>query len=360
MPIIINLTDNILTGTVKTKYLINLFSAIYAIKNIQMKGNTLFNTVGNTPLVKLNKINPAKNVEIYVKLEFFNPSGSVKDRIVKHIIDNAERNELLKPGGTIVENTSGNTGAAVAMIAAIKGYKAILTMPDKVSEEKQNALKAYGAEIVVTPTSALPNSPEHYVNTAIRIAEETPNSFRINQYDNLLNPEAHYLTTGPEIWEQTEGKVTHFVAAGSTGGTISGTAKFLKEQNPNIKVLMPDPVGSIYYDYFKTGKYDLSSACTYHVEGVGEDHIAKAMDFSLVDEMYKFTDQDAFSVARQLAKTEGIFGGGTGGANVWAALKLAETLTEPAVIVTIIPDSGVKYLSKLYNDKWMKDNNFSV
>lgn len=324
--------------------------------------NELLNSVGNTPLVKLQKINPYPHVEIFVKLEFFNPSGSIKDRIVSHIIADAEEKGLLKPGGTIVENTSGNTGAAAAMIAAKKGYKAILTMPDKVSIEKQNALKAFGAEVVVTPTSAAPDAPDHYVNTAKRIAAETPNSFRINQYDNLKNPEAHYLTTGPEIWRQTEGEVTHFVAAGSTGGTISGTGRFLKEQNAAIKVVMPDPYGSIYHHYFKTGEVDMDQSGTYHVEGVGEDHIVKAMDFSLIDDMYQFKDQDAFMMGRRLANEEGIFGGGTGGANVWGALKLAATIpkTEKAVIVTIIPDNGVKYLSKMYNDEWMKAHDFTL
>lgn len=325
-----------------------------------MNSYQILYTVGNTPLVKLQNINPYPHIEIYVKLEFFNPSGSIKDRIIKHIIENAEATGLLKPGGTIVENTSGNTGAAVAMIAAIKGYKAILTMPDKVSKEKQDALKAFGAEIVVTPTSALPDSPEHYVNTAKRIAEKTPNSFRVNQYDNLKNPEAHYLSTGPEIWQQTDGKVTHFVAAGSTGGTISGVGKYLKEKNPNIQIVMPDPIGSIYYDYFKTGKIKTDGSCSYQVEGVGEDHLVLAMNFSIIDDMYQFTDDDAFTMARRLVREEGIFGGGTGGANVWAALKLAKSLKKPAVIVTVIPDNGVKYLSKFYNDEWMKQNNYSI
>lgn len=325
-----------------------------------MNSYQLLDTVGNTPLVKLQNINPYPHIEIYVKLEFFNPSGSIKDRMVKHIVENAEANDLLKPGGTIVENTSGNTGAAVAMIAAIKGYKAILTMPDKVSREKQDALKAFGAEIVVTPTSAPPDSPEHYINTAKRIAKETPNSFRINQYDNLKNPEAHYLSTGPEIWQQTDGKVTHFVAAGSTGGTVSGVGKYLKEKNPDIQIVMPDPIGSIYYDYFKTGKIKTDGSCSYQVEGVGEDHLAHAMNFSLIDDMYQFTDDDAFTMARRLTREEGIFGGGTGGANVWGALKLAKNLKKPAVIVTVIPDNGVRYLSKFYNDEWMKQNNYSI
>ncbi|MCF6169658.1 MAG: cysteine synthase family protein [Bacteroidales bacterium] len=325
-----------------------------------MHSKQLLDTVGNTPLVRLQKINPFPQIEIYVKLEFFNPSGSIKDRIVKHIIEDAEAKGLLKPGGTIVENTSGNTGAAVAMMAAIKGYKAILTMPDKVSKEKQDALKVFGAEIVVTPTAAPPDSPDHYVNTAKQIAKEIPNSFRINQYDNLKNPEAHYLSTGPEIWKQTNGKVTHFVASGSTGGTVSGVGKYLKEKNPAVQIVMPDPIGSIYYDYFKTGRIEADRVCAYQVEGVGEDHLALAMDFSLIDEMYQFTDEDAFTMARRLAHEEGIFAGGTGGANVWGALKLAKNLEEPAVIVTVIPDNGVKYLSKFYNDEWLKQNNYSL
>jgi cystathionine beta-synthase len=314
---------------------------------------SILDTVGNTPLVKLKRLSPNPLVDIWVKLEYLNPSGSVKDRIVKYIIEAAERSGQLQPGGTIVEGTSGNTGAAIAMIAAIKGYRAILTMPDKVSLEKQNALKAYGAEIVVTPTSASSDSPEHYVNTAIRIAEQTPNSFRVDQYENPLNPEAHYQSTGPEIWAQTRGKIDYYVASGSTGGTVSGTGRYLKEKNPQLKILMPDPYGSIYYDYFRTKQVPEGGSCTYHVEGVGEDHIAHAMDFSIVDEMLQFDDRNAFSVSRRLAEEEGILGGGSAGANVWAAMQLAERLDQPATIVTIIPDGGVKYLSKIYNNEWL-------
>jgi len=313
-------------------------------------------TVGQTPLVKLQKMSPNPEVEIWVKLEMFNPSGSIKDRIVSYIISHAEENGLLKPGGTIVENTSGNTGAAVAMIAASRGYKAILTMPDKVSIEKQNALKAYGAEVIVCPTSAPPSSPDHYEHRCKEIARSTPNSFRIDQYDNPLNPEAHYRTTGPEIWEQTGGKIDYFVASGSTGGTVSGIGKFLKEKNPDIKVVMPDPVGSVYYEYKTTGKISgEEKGCTYFVEGIGEDHVCQAMDFSVVDIMYQFNDKQAFEVARQLAKEEGILAGGSTGANVWGAIELAKTLSGPAVIVTVAPDSGVKYLSKMYNDDWMRE-----
>lgn len=317
---------------------------------------TILDTIGNTPLVKLMRLCPNPLVTILAKVEFMNPSGSVKDRIVIHIINKAEKEGLLKPGGTIIENTSGNTGAAVAMIAAIRGYKAILTMPDKVSKEKQDALKAFGAEIVVTPTSAAPDSPDHYVNTAKRLAQETPNSFRVNQYDNLLNPEAHYLTTGPEIWKQCSGKVDYFVASSSTGGTISGVGRYLKERNPKVKVIMPDPIGSIYYAYFKTGKIPEEGNCKYNLEGIGEDHLAKAMDFSIVDDIMQVKDKDAFAVARQLARKEGILAGGSSGANVWAALEVAKTLKEPATIVTILPDGGIKYLSKMYNDDWMKQH----
>lgn len=321
---------------------------------------TLLDRIGNTPLVRLQHVSPRPDVQIWVKLEYFNPTLSIKDRIVKHIVLAAEESGELRPGGTIVENTSGNTGAAVAMIAAARGYKAILTMPDKVSAEKQRALKALGADIVVTPTSAAPDDPEHYVNKAKSIAAATPGSFRIDQYDNPKNPEAHYRTTGPEIWDQTDGKVTHFVAAGSTGGTVTGIGRYLKERNPKVFVHMPDPVGSIYYDYFKTGQIRHDGSCSYHVEGVGEDHIAKAMDFSVVDDMVRFTDQDAFATARLLARREGIMGGGTGGANVWAALELAKTLDGPATIVTVIPDSGIKYLSKFYDDAWMAAHSFSI
>ncbi|HEY2566596.1 MAG TPA: cysteine synthase family protein [Candidatus Aquirickettsiella sp.] len=323
-------------------------------KNTNSKSlNSILKSIGNTPLIKLQKIVPNKHVSILVKCEFANPSGSIKDRIVDYIITDAEQNGYLKPGGTIVENTSGNTGAAIAMLAAVKGYRAILTMPDKVSLEKQNALRAYGAEIVVTPTAAAPDSPEHYINVAKRIAVETPNSFRLDQYDNPKNPEAHYLSTAPEIWQQTRGNIDIFIASGSTGGTVSGVGRFLKEKNPAIKVIMPDPVGSIYYEYFKNGKIPDGGNSNYLVEGVGEDHIAKALDFSVLDEVIPFTDKEAFLMARRLAKEEALLVGGSSGGNVWAALKMAAELTEPTTIVTILPDSGIKYLSKIYNDEWM-------
>ncbi len=319
--------------------------------------NSILQTIGNTPLVKLEKINPFKHVTLLAKCEFDNPSGSIKDRIVNYIIADAEQKDLLRPGGSIVENTSGNTGAAVALLAAIKGYSAILTMPDKVSLEKQDTLRAYGAKLVITPTAAPPDSPEHYVNVAKRIAAETPNSFRIDQYDNPKNPEAHYVSTAPEIWQQTSGNIDIFIASGSTGGTVSGIGRFLKEKNPNISVVMPDPIGSIYYAYFKTGKIPKEGNCNYFVEGVGEDHIAKALDFSVLDDVIPFRCHDAFMTARRLAKEEGLLVGGSSGANVWAALKMAAEQDKPATIVTVLPDSGIKYLSKIYNDIWMQENN---
>jgi len=258
---------------------------------------------------------------------------------------------------TIIEPTSGNTGAAVAMIAAVRGYKAVLVMPDKVSKEKQETIKSFGAKVVITPTAVPADSLESYGKVADRLEQEITGSFRIRQYDNPKNVEAHYLTTGPEIWEQTKGRVDYFVAGAGTGGTVSGVGKFLKEQNPNIKVVVPDPIGSVYYDYFNTGKLKKVDGCSYLIEGIGEDELPKNMDFSVVDELYQITDCDAFVTARRLAHEEGVMAGGSSGANVWAAMKLAETLQEKAVIVTILPDSGIKYMSKMYNDEWMKQNN---
>lgn len=314
----------------------------------------LFHTIGNTPLVKLKNIVSNPLVTLLVKLEFFNPSGSIKDRIVYHILKEAEKDGLLHAGSTIVEATSGNTGAAAAMIGAACGYPVILTMPDKVSIEKQNALKAYGAKVVVVPTSASKSSSEHYVNKAKEIALQTPESFCIDQYDNPKNPEAHYLTTGPEIWKQTDGKIDYFIASGSTGGSISGIGRFLKEKNCNARIVMPDPIGSIYYPFFKEGTLPAESACTYLLEGIGEDHIAKAIDFSLIDDVIQVADRDAFHTARLLASEEGIFAGGSTGANVWAALEIAKGVKKPTTIVTLAPDGGIKYLSKIFNDDWMQ------
>jgi cystathionine beta-synthase len=321
---------------------------VNSMKGFEMSAVNLLDTIGNTPLVALENLFSGQQAKVFAKLEFFNPTSSIKDRIVHHIIEDAERTGQLEPGGTIVENTSGNTGAAIAMIAALKGYRAMLTMPDKVSKEKQAALTALGAEIVVCPTEAVPGTSDHYVQRARDIASATPNSFMINQYDNPKNAEAHYQTTGPEIWRQSGGKVDYFVASGSTGGTISGVGRYLKEQNPEIKVVMPDPIGSIYYTYFKTGQIDESEIGSYQVEGIGEDHIAKCMDFSVVDEMLQFNDDDAFGMTRRLAAREGILAGGSSGANLFGCMKLAEQLEGPANIVTVLPDTGLKYLSKIF------------
>ncbi|MEX1012313.1 MAG: cysteine synthase family protein [Waddliaceae bacterium] len=324
------------------------------MQNQNSSHHTIIDAIGNTPMVKLHRLSLNPLVNIYVKLEYLNPSHSIKDRIVHYIIDDAEKKGLLKPGGTIVESTSGNTGAAVAMLCASRGYHAILTMPDKVSQEKQNALKAFGAEIVVAKTDASPDSPEHYVSLSKKIAKETPGSFRIDQYDTKLNPKAHYESTAPEIWEQMNGDIDYFIASSSTGGTISGVGKYLKERNEKIQVIMPDPVGSVYYHYFKTGKLPETKGCTYHLEGIGEDHIAGAIDLSIVDDVMEVSDKQAFHICRELAQKEGILGGGSSGANVWAALEIAKKCKKKTNIVTIICDSGIKYLSKIYDDQWMK------
>jgi len=316
----------------------------------------ILEVIGNTPLVKINKLNPNPKVVLLVKLEFLNPGGSIKDRIAPFMVEAAEKQKKLKAGGTIVEPTSGNTGAGLALVAAIRGYKTIFVMPDKMSEEKRNLLRAYGAKVVITPTAVSPEDERSYYKVSNKLTEDIHGAFKPDQYSNPANPEAHYKTTGPEIWEQTGGKVTHVVIGMGTGGTISGIGKFLKEKNPGIKIIGVDPVGSGYYEYYKTGKMPRIFK-TYKVEGVGEDFLPKTMDFSVVDDVVTVSDKDCFITARDLARREGILTGGSGGMAFFAARKVIKKLKKGLVVV-ILPDSGKNYLTKFYNDDWMRDFGF--
>ena len=319
--------------------------------------DSVLDTIGWTPLIRLNRITRGIRTPVYGKAEFFNPGGSVKDRIGSPIIEQAEREGRLKPGGTIVEGTSGNTGVGLAIAAALKGYRCIFTMPDKMSQEKVRLLKAFGAEVIVTPTAVAPDHPDNYVMLAKRIAEETPNSILANQFYNQANPDAHYATTGPELWEQTEGKITHFIAAAGTGGTITGVGRFLKEKNPNIKILSGDPVGSILAELWRSkGKNKLEGA-PYKVEGIGQDKLPTTLDLSVIDDYRTVTDRDAFAMARRLTREEGLFVGGSSGLITHIALQVAREVDDPnAYLVTFLCDTGERYLSKLYNDEWMREN----
>ncbi|HEY3025550.1 MAG TPA: pyridoxal-phosphate dependent enzyme [Pyrinomonadaceae bacterium] len=309
--------------------------------------------IGHTPLVKLSRLTKGVKATVLAKMENLNPGFSVKDRIGISMIEAAEREGILKPGGTIVEATSGNTGIGLALAAAVKGYKCIFVMTDKASAEKSRYLKALGADVVITPVSAKPGTRDHYVSTARRIAAETPNSFYPDQYSHPANPEAHYRTTGPEIWEQTEGKITHFVSGIGTGGTISGTGRFLKEKNPNIRVIGADPYGSIYKTYKDTGK--IPETTPYLVEGIGQEVLPLNAQLQYVDEVINITDRESFELSRQLGRTEGIFCGGSSGTNLGAALRVARDLDENGVVVFIICDTGEHYLTKHHSDEWMKE-----
>ncbi|OFX15820.1 MAG: cystathionine beta-synthase [Armatimonadetes bacterium RBG_19FT_COMBO_69_19] len=321
--------------------------------------DSVLEIMGDTPLVRLHKVTRGCRAEIVAKLEFLNPGGSVKDRIGPSMIDDAERSGKLRPGGTIVEATSGNTGVGLAIAAAVRGYKTIFVMPDKMSEEKIRLLRAFGARVVITPTAVAPGDPRSYYNVSRRIAEETPNSYYANQYSNPANPQAHYDTTGPEIWRQTGGKVDLFVATMGTGGTISGAGRYLKEQNPKLRVIGIDPVGSVFYEYFRTKK--MPEPHTYKVEGIGEDFLPETMDFSVVNEVVQVGDRESFVTARRLVREEGIFCGGSSGTAVAGALKYLRTLPDGGAglrAVVILPDSGSRYLSKLFSDDWMREHGF--
>lgn len=309
--------------------------------------------IGNTPLIKLNRLTRDLKAPVFAKMENLNPGYSVKDRIGVAMIEAAERDGILKPGGTVVEATSGNTGIGLALAAAVKGYKCIFVMTDKASVEKSRYLKALGADVVITPVSAKPGTPNHYVSTARRIAAETPNSFYPDQYSHPANPDAHYRTTGPEIWRQTEGKITHFVAGIGTGGTISGTGRFLKEQNPKIKIVGADPYGSIFKTFKETG--NVIEATPYLVEGIGQEIVPPNVHINYVDEVINVTDSESFEMSRQLGRVEGIFCGGSTGTNLAAALRVASTLDENAVVVFIVCDTGEHYLTKHHSDEWLKE-----
>ena len=309
--------------------------------------------IGNTPLVKLNRLTRDIKAQVFAKMESLNPGYSVKDRIGVAMIEAAEREGILKPGGTVVEATSGNTGIGLALACAVKGYKCIFVMTDKASVEKSRYLKALGADVVITPVSAKPGTPNHYVSTAKRIAAETPNSFYPDQYSHPANPEAHYRTTGPEIWRQTEGKITHFVAGIGTGGTISGTGRFLKEKNPHIRIVGADPYGSIFKTYKETG--NIVEATPYLVEGIGQEIVPPNVQIKYVDEVVNVTDAESFEMSRQLGRLEGIFCGGSTGTNLAAALRVAATLDENAIVVFIVCDTGEHYLTKHHSDEWLKE-----
>ena len=326
------------------------------IRNARPYDNVL-ETIGWTPLIRLNRVTRGIRTPVYGKADFFNPGGSVKDRIGEPIIEAAEREGRLKPGGTIVEGTSGNTGVGLAIAAALKGYRCIFTLPDKMSQEKVRLLKAFGAEVIVTPTAVPPDHPDNYVMMAKRIAAETPNAILANQFYNPANPEAHYETTGPELWEQTEGRITHFVASAGTGGTISGVGRYLKEKNPNIKIIAGDPQGSILAEYWRSHGEHKTEGAPYKVEGIGQDKLPGTLDMSLIDEYHTVSDRDAFAMARRLTREEGLFVGGSSGLIAKVALDLARRIDDPdAYVVTFLCDTGERYLSKLYNDEWMREN----
>lgn len=315
--------------------------------------NNILELFGKTPLVKLNHITKDIKASVYAKMESMNPGASVKDRIGLAMIEDAEKRGLLKPGGTIIEATSGNTGIGLAITSAVKGYKCIFTMTEKVSTEKRRYLQALGADVVICPMTAKHDTPEHYVSVAKRINAETPNSLFIYQYNNPSNPDAHYHTTGPELWEQTKGKITHFVGSLGTGGTVSGTGRYLKEMNPNIKIIAADPYGSIFKTYKESGI--MTEGTPYLVEGIGQDMLPENVHFKYIDEIINITDKESFHLSRRMGREEGIFVGGSTGTNLAAALRVAKDLDENGLVVFVVCDTGERYLSKHHSDEWMRE-----
>ncbi|WP_435262492.1 pyridoxal-phosphate dependent enzyme [Tenacibaculum sp. nBUS_03] len=320
--------------------------------------NNILETIGNTPLVKLNSVTKEIDALVLAKVETFNPGNSVKDRMALKMIEDAEADGRLKPGGTIIEGTSGNTGMGLALAAIVKGYKCIFVISDKQSKEKMDILRAVGAEVVVCPTNVEPDDPRSYYSVSKRLGEETPNSWYVNQYDNPSNAIAHYEQTAPEIWEQTEGKITHFVVGVGTGGTISGTAKYLKEKNPNIKIWGIDTYGSVFKKYHETGVFDENEIYPYITEGIGEDILPKNVDFSLIDGFTKVTDKDAAVYTRKIAKEEGIFVGNSAGSAIKGLLQLKDEFKPDDVVVVLFHDHGSRYVGKMFNDDWMRDRGF--
>jgi len=318
----------------------------------------ILETIGNTPMVRLNTITKDIPATVLAKIETTNPGNSIKDRMALKMIEDAEKNGLLKPGGTIIEGTSGNTGMGLAIAAVIKGYKCIFTSTDKQSKEKFDALRAFGAEVIVCPTNVDPEDPRSYYSVSSRLEREVPNSWKPNQYDNLSNSQAHYEQTAPEIWEQTEGKITHLVAGVGTGGTISGIAKYLKEKNPNIKVIGIDTYGSVFKKYKETGIFDKDEIYPYITEGIGEDFLPQNVDFSLIDHFEKVTDKDAALMTREVALKEGIFAGNSTGSAVAGVLQVKHMFKEGDVVVIIFPDHGSRYMAKMYNEDWLRERGF--
>ena len=314
----------------------------------------ILGTIGNTPMVKLNTIVKDIPALVLAKVETFNPGNSIKDRMALKMIEDAEKDGRLKPGGTIIEGTSGNTGMGLAIAAIMKGYKCIFTSTDKQSKEKFDALRALGAEVIVCPTDVDPEDPRSYYSVSSRLEKETPNSWKPNQYDNPSNAQAHYESTGPEIWDQTDGKITHLVVGVGTGGTISGTARFLKEKNPNIQVLGIDTYGSIFKQYKETGSYNKDEIYTYVTEGIGEDFLPENVDFNLINHFEKVTDKDAAIYTRKIAKEEGIFAGNSAGSAMAGVIQMKDRFKEGDVVVVIFHDHGTRYLGKMFNDEWMK------